>query len=512
MREAGVRVALGAGRLRVMTPFLAEALLLAAVGAVVGTGLAYEAVHLFDRATDPAMTGRPYFVRFVVDVPVLLFAVGVTGLTALMAGAAPAFQVGRADVNEILKDESRGSSSLRAGRLGKVLVMVEVAFSVALLVAAGLVTRTIAELRAFQLPFDPTAYATGRITLFDTDYPTRETRQRYWTDAERSSAATPGVAGAALAAGVPGVGSGMTRIRLEGKTYEEPTDRPMTHAEMVTPSYFPLLDAEVLAGQTFGDQHTHDAAPVAVVNRSVAQRFWPGESALGRRFRTGTADTIPWLTVIGVVEDLQMQGFQPAGSPGAIPDGYYVPVAQNDPTGLNLIVRAAGSGKPAALLPALRETLHELDPDVPIFDVRTIQESAERSRWLYSVFGSVFIAFGLVAVFMASVGLYGVLAFSVSRRTQEIGIRMALGAGRREVLGLVLRQGLTQIGVGLGVGLLAAAGLSGVLKVVLFHVQPRDPWVFGGVILLVLAVGVVASLVPAGRATAVDPSVALRSD
>jgi hypothetical protein len=280
----------------------------------------------------------------------------------------------------------------------------------------------------------------------------------------------------------------------------------------VTPGYFALLGAELLEGEAIGAQHTIDVERVAMVNRSFAERFWPGGSALGRRFRTGTADTIPWLTVIGVVEDLQMQGFQPPASPGAAPDGYYIPVAQGDPSSLNLVVRAGAGAAPIALAAPLRETARALDPDVPIFELRTIAESAERSRWFYDVFGSVFVVFGIVAVFMASVGLYGVLSFSVSRRTQEIGIRMALGAGRREVLRLVLRQGLTHIGIGLGIGLVAAAGLSRVLRILLFQVDPRDPLVFGGVVLLVVAVGLAASLTPAGRASSVDPMVALRTD
>jgi predicted permease len=512
MREAGVRVAIGAGRLRVVTPFLAEALLLAAVGAVTGTALAYWAVGLFDQATDPSRTGRPYFVAFEVDLPVLAFAVGITAFAALIAGAAPAWQVSRADINEILKDEGRGSSSRRAGRLGRILVMVEVAFSVALLAGAGLMTRSMVELSRFELPFDPEVYATGRVALLDADYATREERQRLFTELERRVAVVPGIAAVALSAGMPGVGSGGARIRLEGQTYANPNDRPLTHSDQVTTGYFELLDADLLEGETFGEAHVLDAENVAVVNRSFAQRFWPEGSAVGRRFRPGTADTIPWLTVIGVVEDLQMQGFAPPGSPEATADGYYVPVTQSDPRGLTVVARSAPGTTPASLGAALREAVRAVDPDQPLFDVRTIAEAAARSSWFYRVFGSVFIVFGIVAVFMASVGLYGVLSFSVSRRTQEMGIRMALGAGRGDVIGLVLRQGLKHLAIGLVIGLAMAAGLSQVVRVLLFGVQPRDPVVYGGVVLVIVAVGVLASLIPARRATAVDPMVALRAE
>ncbi len=512
MREAAVRVAMGAGRLRVMAPFLAEALVLAVAGAIAGTGLAYGAVRLFDRATDPALTGRPYFVTFEIDLPVLLFAVGITGVTALLAGAAPAFQVSRADVSEILKDEGRGSSSLRAGRLGTALVMVEVAFSVALLVGAGLMTRSMVELGRFRLPFEPEAYVTGRIGLFETDYPEREDRQRFWEEVERRVSAVPGVAAVALSAGTPGVGSGGARIRLEGESYEEASDQPLAHVDQVTPGYFALLGAEPLEGEPFAVHHDSDAERVAVVNRSFAERHWPGSSAVGRRFRTGTSDTIPWMTIIGVMPDLQMQGFAPPGLPQAIPDGYYVPVRQSDPSFLTVVARRGSGVEATGLVPALREAVRLVDPDVPLYDVATVAEAAARSAWFYRVFGSVFVIFGSVALFMASVGLYGVLSFSVSRRTQEMGIRMALGAGRRDVVGLVLRQGLKQIGVGLVVGLAIAAGLSGVVSFLMFGVSPRDPLVFGFVVVLTVAVGVAASLVPATRATGVDPMAALRSE
>ncbi len=512
MREAGVRVAMGAGRWRVIAPFMAEGLVLSAVGAILGTALAFGAVDLFDRATDPALTGRPYFVTFEVDFPVLLFAVAVTVLTAVMAGAAPAYQVSRADVNEILKDEGRGSSSLKAGRIGKALVLVEVALSVALLVGAGLMTKSMMHVGSMEFPFDPEAYVTGRIGLFETDYPTREARQMFWDQLEDRARSTPGLTGVALTTSVPGLTAGGTRIRLEGQDYPEPSDRPITHIQQVTPGYFALMDAEMIEGRAFGDEHGFDAEPVAVVNESFVSRFWPGSSAVGRQFWTGTADTIPWTTIIGVVEDLQMQGFSPPGSPASTPDGFYLPVAQADASFLTVLARSGPGVEPTSLVPGLRDAVRVLDGDVPLYDVRTISEAAARSSWFYGVFGSIFVIFGAVALFMASAGLYGVLSFSVSRRTQEMGIRMALGAGRSQVLKLVLRQGLKQIGIGLVIGLVMAAGLSNLLGFLMFGVNPRDPVVFGFVLLLTLSVGIAASLVPAQKATGVDPNVALRAE
>jgi predicted permease len=510
-RVAGVRAALGAGRLRVAFPFFAEALVLACAGAVIGTALAYWAIHQFDQATSPALTGRPYFVTFVLDVPVLLYVVGITAFTALVAGIAPAIQVTRADLNQILKDEARGSSSFYLGRLSRGLVMVEVALSVALLIGAGLMTKSIVQLGNVDLPFEPESYLSGRIGLLDTDYPERADRQRFWQETERRTASQPGVAAVALSSAVPGAGTGVQPIRLEGQTYQEPSDRPETHSAIISTGYFDLLGVAPLEGEGFSEGHTPGTERVAIVNRSFARRFFPNGSAIGRRFRTGEADTVPWMRVIGVVPDLQMQGFRPTGSPGSAPDGFYVPITQSDPAFMNVAARAK-SGTPGALASPMRDAVRTIDPDVPLFDLRTVDESLDGESWFYAVFGSVFIAFGLAALFMATAGLYGVLSFSVSRRTQEMGIRMALGAETRQVVRLILRQGVTQLAIGLGIGLVMAAGLSSVVGILMYRVNPRDPAVFGGVLALIVTVGLAAALVPALRATRVDPAVALRSD
>lgn len=510
-REAGVRVALGAGRARVMIPFLAESVVLAGAGALLGTGLAYWAVYLFDAATATPLTGRPYFMEFKVDLPVLLWVVAITAFTALAAGIAPALQVSRADVNAVLKDESRGSSSLHLGRLSRGLVFVEVALSVALLVGAGLMTKSMAALSAFELPFESSGMLTARMGLFQTDYPAPEDRRRFWDALEQGWQELPGVAEAALAGTVPGEGAGSAAIRIEGETYSDPSARPRTRRDVVSLSYFDVLGVSLLEGEGFGPRHTSDQPPVALVNRSFADRFWPGSSAVGRRFRTGTADSIPWMTVVGVVPDLQMQGFQPVASPTSAPEGFYTPLAQANPGFLTLIARPA-AGSPESLAPDLRHLVQRLDPNLPLYNVRSVDEALERSAWFYSIFGAVFVAFGLAALFMASVGLYGVLSFSVSRRTREMGIRMALGAGAGEVMRLILRQGTGQVGGGLVIGLVLAGAVSSVVGNLVFQVDTRDPWVFGGVVAVIVAVGLAASLVPARRATRVEPVAALRSD
>jgi putative ABC transport system permease protein len=510
-RLAGVRAALGAGRWRVVFPFFAEALVLAIGGAVLGTALAWWMIHLFDAATVPALSGRPYFVKFTLDLPVLLYVVAVTMFTALAAGMAPAIQVSRADLNNILKDEARGSSSFHMGRLSRGLVIVEVALSVALLIGAGLMTRSIVQLGRAELPFEADAYMTGRIGLLLADYPERTDRQNFWLETERRIAADGSVAAVAISSAVPGVGPGIQPIRLEGQTYQEETDRPTTHAEIVSAGYFDLLGTSPVEGEGFSEVHTQESERVAIVNRSFAERFWPGSSAIGRRFRTGTADTVPWMTVIGVVPDLHLQGFRPTGSPGSNPDGFYVPMTQSDPTFMN-IVALPRSGGPLTLATPMRDAVRTIDPDVPLYDLQPVRQAIHRASWYYTVFGSVFIAFGAAALFMATAGLYGVLSFSVSRRTQEMGIRMALGAESRQVIRLILRQGVMQLVVGVVIGLGIAAGLSSIIGFAMYRVNPRDPAVFGGVVATIVTVGLIAALMPALRATRVDPLVALRAE
>lgn len=510
-REAGVRVALGAGRLRVMAPFLTEALILACGGALVGTVLAYRAVDLFDRVTATPITGRPYFMIFEVDFPVLLYVVGITTLTALAAGVAPALQVSRADLNTFLNDESRGSSGLRLGRLSKGLVMIEVALSVALLVGAGLMTKSMVQLYRYELPFDTAALISGRVALTETVYPERADRQAFWRDLERRLQGLPGVASAALSGSVPGTGTGTAAVVLEGEAVEEPSERPRAHFQIISSGYFETLGVSLLGGEDFGDADTQEAPRVAVVNESFARRSWPDGSPLGRTFRTGTGETDEWIRVIGVAPDLNMEGFDPTDSSAAGPEGFYVPVAQSSASFLSVVARPV-TGAPQSLAPTLREALRAIDPDLPLYDLQGVDAAIYEATWFYSVFGSIFVIFGLAALFMASVGLYGVLSFSVSRRVREMGIRMALGAGDWQVTRLVLRQAATQILVGSIAGLVLAAGVSRVVEVLMFRVNARDPAVFAGVVALIVAVGLAAGLVPARRATGVDPMVALRSE
>jgi predicted permease len=510
-KEAGVRVALGASRLRVMVPFLAEALVLAALGAVLGIGITYFGVAWFDGVTDPARTGRPWFMRFEVDLPILAFVIGLTGLTALIAGIAPAFQMSRTDVNTVLKDESRGSSGLHVGRLTRVLVTAEVALSCALLVGAGLMTKSIVQLGQVEYPFETERLFTARVGLFEADYPDETARHLFWADLTRELRALPGVSAAALADVLPYGGRNTYVVSIDGVDYGDAEDRPSLNRVMVTPGYFEAIGTELLAGRDFTEADDRDSERVAIVNQPMVERYFDGQNPIGRRFREGVSDTLPLLTVVGVAPDLRLMGGQPPSAGNYELAGYYVALAQNDVSFLS-IAALVREGDATAITGDVRAAVRRLDPNLPIYNVFKETEVIDRATWFYGVFGTVFITFGLAALFMASVGLYGVLSFAVSRRTQEMGIRMALGAASADVVRLVARQGAAQLGIGLAIGLGLAFGVTRVVSVLMYQVDPRDPVVFASVFTLILLVGIAAAVFPARRATSVNPVEALRAE
>jgi predicted permease len=502
-KEAAVRSALGANTLSVVFPFFSEALVLSGAGALLGVGIAYYGIYLFNAAIPP---GKPYYMEFAVDFPILLFVVGITLVTSLVSGAAPAVQISKTDVNGILKDEARGSSSLQLGKLSKVLVVGEVALSCALLIGAGLMTKNIVLLRNLDYNFAVDNIFTSRIGLFEAVYPDAEARTQFYRNVVQRLEGMPAARSVALTTNLPAGGAGRPRLAIEGETYETDQDHPRAYSAAATPNFFRTFGVDVLQGRDFTVQDDADAPLVAIVNQRFAERLFPGEDAMGRRFREADDDSEnEWKSIVGVVPNLMMQGFGPEEDPA----GFYVPLAQRDSRFVSIAVAVRG-GNPTSITTSVRQAVRMVDPDLPMYWVYDMEEVIANRSWPYLVFGGLFIAFGAAALFMASVGLYGVLSFSVSRRVQEMGIRMALGAGGRDVVKLVLRQGFVQLGIGLGIGLGMAFGLSNVVAILMFQGQTRDPLIFATIAGVIVIVGILASVVPARRATSVDPIVALR--
>ncbi len=504
-KEAAVRTALGASKLRVAMPLFSEATVLSLGGAALGVAIAFIGVALFDRATTGL--GKPYYMEFAVDLPILGFVVATTALTALASGALPSLQTARADVNTILKDENRGSSSFRAGKISKILVVGEVALSCALLVGAGLMTKSITKLNNYQFNFDTERIFTARVGIFETDYPTAEQRSAFFRELKGRLETVPGAQSAALTDMLPAVCCYRGRFAVEGEVYATDQDYPRANMAAISTDFFETFGVSILRGRDFTLLDDADAAGVVLVNQRFAERFFPGEDPVGRRIREGTSDSEEeWRTIVGIVPNMQMQGFDPEETD---PAGYYVPLAQRDRRFVSIALQVAG-GRPLGITQEVRAAVRSVDADLPIYWVRDMPEVIRLETWVYSVFGTLFIVFGVAALFLASVGLYGVLAFSVSRRVQEMGLRMALGAKARDVVHLVVREGAVQLAVGLTLGLALAFAVSRVVALIMFDVEPRDPAVFGAIVLTIVIVGLTASLIPALRATRVDPIVALR--
>jgi putative ABC transport system permease protein len=500
-KEIGIRTALGASRFAVVRQFLAEALILAIMGAILGTAIAQFGVTVFTRAI--ADSQPPFFIDIRLHPPVLLFIVGVTLLASLFSGLLPAWQSARADINEILKDESRGASSLHIGKMSKALVIFEVALSCGLLVAAGLMTKSVTKLRNIEPGFNPENVFTARVG-FPVGTADTVKQRLFFEQLPARLAQIPGSQAAAVVSGLPGAGMGGRSIIPEGKTYERAQDQPNVRTLSVSPTFFETFGLRVRQGREFTDADRWESARVAIVNQKFVETHFPGVDPLGRRFRfPGARDSLEWRTIVGVVSNIYTGDNENPWQEVAL-----MPFAQEPSTFASMAVRT--SGNPLSITQQVRDAVASLDADLPIYFVYSMREALVRSVWFVRVFGTMFMIFGAIALFLAGIGLYAVMAFSVSRRTREVGIRMALGAKSGDVIRMIFGQGMWQLGVGLVLGLGLALGVSRLLTVVLFDVQPRDPMIFGGVIAVLATAGLLACLIPARRATAVDPMIALR--
>lgn len=508
-REIAIRSALGAARSRLIGQLLLENLLLSAAGGVLGLLLAGWGVRLFNAAISGL--NPPFWIRIGIDPAALLFATGLILVATLASGLAPALQASRADLNEILKDEGRGSSSLRLGRFSRFVVVAEVAVSCILLVGAGLMVKTVVNLQTMDLGFEPQGLFTARIALFDSAYPEGEKRLAFFETLLDRVASRPDVVSAALATSLPASGSNRYRYVLEGESYPDERDQPVTWGATISPGLFETLGAKVFQGRDFGRLDIAGNLPVVIVNRSFAAEVWPGEDPLGKRLRLPgkleDGSESPWLTVVGVVSDLHMGELDDPDEQA----GVYLPMAQMRPGFMSLVVRTR-QGDPLAITDSVRQTVTALDRDLPVYFIYSMEQVLDRGRFFFNLFGTLFSIFGAAALLLASVGIYGVIAFSVQQRTQEIGIRMALGAQRGNVLGLILRQGMWQLAVGLLLGLPVAFWVSRLLGEVLVGVDPHDVATFTGVGMVLAAVSLFACWLPAQRASRTDPLVAMRYD
>ena len=502
-KEVGIRTALGASRAAVVRQFLAEALVLATGGAILGTALAQLGISAFNRAI--VDTQPPFFIDIKLHPPVLLFTLGVAVLATLFSGLIPAVQSARQDINEVLKDENRGSSSLKIGKMSKALVVFEIALSCGLLVASGLMIKSVTKLSTMDPGFRTANIFTSRIG-FPAGYTDTTMQRQFFTDLRGRLAAIPDVRSAAIASSLPGVGANGGPVMVEGQTYAADRDLPNVRWQAVSAGFFETFDMSVREGRPVVESDLVNTDPVAVVNETFVAKYFAGKGAVGRRFRQGGLNSKePWLTIVGVARDVF------SGDPSEPSEpAYYVPLAQHHSNFASLAVRTDGA--PLAITQQVRDAIRSLNPDIPMYWVYSMAEAFARPTWFIRVFGSMFMMFGFIALFLASIGLYAVMSFSVSRRVKEVGIRMALGAQGGDVIRMIFRQGALQVGIGMVLGLGLAAGVAQLMRIILFQVEPRDPVIFSSVVVVLSSVALVACLLPARRATRIDPLVALRGD
>ncbi|MCH7563392.1 MAG: ABC transporter permease [Gemmatimonadetes bacterium] len=505
-KEVAVRSALGADRGRLMRQFLIEAGVLVALGGAVGVVIAYYGIAAFNASI--ADIQKPYWIVIRLDGAAVLFTIGITAVASLVAGTLPAVRASGGQIHDILKDESRGSSSLRMGRFSTGLVIGEIALSSALLVAAGMMVKSVINLNTVDMGFEGEHVFTARLGLFESDYPDDEARVRFYDRLVEDLNAEPGVEAAGLTTNLPARPGARVPVALEGVAYADVTDQALASRNNITPGYFDALSVAVVEGRGFGPQDRAGAMPTVIVNESFARRHFEAETPIGRRFRTGEEQ--PWMTIVGLVPDIFIASQGPGGA-DVPPDQFFVPIAQQQ--NLRFVsITVKTRGEPGAFAADAREVVARIDPDLPLYWVLTMEESLETATFIYTIFGSLFTTFGLAALFLAAVGLYGVMAFSVSRRTQEMGVRMAMGAGAGDVMWLILGKGMKQLAIGGVAGLLMGAALVRPLAVVFFDVDPSDPTVYAAIVVTLGLAGLVACLVPARRATRIELVEALRPD
>ncbi len=500
-REIAVRAALGAGRGRLARQLIAESLLLAGVAAVAGVVLAVWGLNAL-LSFAPADLPRRDEIR--VDAMALLFTLGAAVFTGLLFGLAPAWQLSKLALGESLKDGSRGASEgSAAGRVRGALVAAEVAICVVVVIGAGLLVRSFVKLHLV----DP-GFATESVLSFELPVPAKyqdaATRLALYDRLYARIEALPGVIAAGDTTRLPlagRYGNPTALLSIEGQSKAD-SELPQVDFRRAGRDYFRAMQIPLVAGRAFAPTDTPASEPVAVINQAAAQRFFPGQDPVGRRVRAGAGNP-PWTRIVGVVGAVRHDGLRSAPRPEL-----YIAASQAPPVNPQVVVRAAGDA--AALAPAIRQVVREIDPAIPLFYVETLEQVRYRSlaQPRFQVF--LFSAFGGLALVLAVVGVYGVMAYSVAQRTRELGVRMALGAQPRDVLKLVLAQGMKLACAGVLAGIAGAFVVTRWLTAMLFEVSPADPLTFAAVPLLLSATALAACAVPALRAARVDPLAALR--
>jgi putative ABC transport system permease protein len=497
-KEIAVRAALGASASMLLRQLLTESVLLAGLSGVLGILLAEWATRALAAIT---RSTHPELAEVRLDVWALAFTVGISIVCGILFGLAPALELSKPDLNMVLRDEGRGTSGgRRRHRARNLLVVAQIALSTVLLVGSGLLIRSFARLRATNPGFDPNNVVTMRIELPPTKYGTRPQMIAFYNEALRELRPLPGVEAVAISSALPLTTTRMTPMLPEGQAVVPLGQRPVLNIETISPDYARVLRVPLLRGRTFTDHDDAAAPPVAIVNQAFSRRFWPDENPIGKHIAIGRMPRAA--EVVGVFGDLKNSSLAAEANPEVM-----LPFPQLPWAALNLSIRAAGD--PRVVVPAVRHQIAMMDRDQPLTSVQTLEEliesgSADR-RFTMFLLG----IFSATALILAMVGIYGVIAYSVSQRAQELGIRMALGAAREDILKLVIGHGLALTLTGTAIGLAGSVALTRVMSSLLYRTSATDPFTFTICALIFIAVALVASYIPARRAMRLDPAMVL---
>jgi len=502
-REIAVRTALGAGRGRIIRQLLTESVALSFVSVPLGILIAVAGTRMIASAIPTDQV--PAYIQWHIDWRSLSYTLVIAAATALLFGLFPALQVSRGNLHENLKEGTRGNSASKS-LLRSSLVVAQVALALVALVGALLFVRTFLNLDSYNFGFDTRPLMTMRFFLPGAPYEPADAKTHRVEDVVRRVEALPGVVSAFGSNLVPlSGGGGGGAVEIEGRPAPDGQQRFISFIG-VTPHVLRTMGVPLIAGRDFSDTEAYARNPVAIINRAMAKTFWPDGQAVGSRFRM--AGLGEWYTVIGLTPDLKLFGVNPGNdSPRSTA---FVPYPYQEALNNGLTIKIEGD--PASITAAVREQIRAADPNLPIFAINSMENVRRLVFWQYGLYGWIFATIGVIGLLLAAVGVYGVLSYSVSQRTQEIGVRVALGAGHNQVLRLVIGYGFWLTGIGVVLGLMLAPAATYAAQSLLFHVSPFDPLSFSAIAALLLVVAVLASYVPARRATRVDPVTALRGE
>jgi putative ABC transport system permease protein len=509
-REIAVRVSLGAGRWAIIRQLLVESVLLSLVSGLFGLGLAIVGIRLFNAATTDV--GKPYWMTFTLDPIVFVFLLAVCVGTGVLFGLAPAMHISKTDVHEVLKEGGgrSGSGGMRARRWTSALIVVEVVLTLVLLAGAGFMMRSFLTLYAMDVGVDTSRLLTMQLLLPLAKYPRPEPRTAIYQQLEERLRAVSAIQSAAVTSNPPTFGGFLRQLSVDGRPPQAGEKPPDVTMVSVSASYFDTLGVKLQRGRTFTDADGTPGHEAVIVNQRFVTMHFPGEDPIGRRIRL--TDSSPQVqqpppvdaTIVGVVPTVRQRSFQDPDPDPVV----YLPYRADPQRFMYLLVR--GNGEPARITALVREEMRVIEPDLPLFRIQTMDQMLAQQRWPFRTFGSMFALFAVIALILSAVGLYAVTAYSVTQRTAEIGVRMALGAQPKQVMWLVVRRALIQLAIGVPLGVAGAAGVGKLLKSLLVQTSSYDPITIGSIAILMIVVSLAACFWPARRATRLDPVSALR--